>query len=879
MKIVKILAAFVVAYLLFGSMAAFSADGDTVKVRTIEFQDRREGWYDFPSMNEEFQRILLHFTLRCPPGKQCGEWDYISNVFVSHYFAPSFRVNGGSPATYSFVKDTAWTFQRVQVDGQWVTQKTAKNSTVLYFYDINSETPTKAIDSMIVWNLYYDNYKWDETGKATDSTLVEPDSVVTLAKKRVYFNDNITIRERYELMRFITPYGNGLNLGAGFTWTLDVSDLKDMIAGRVHLSSPNGGWGDPFDQNDQEDLQLTFSFIEGIPPRNIINRHTYLQYISAVYDGNFESKVPAFDYTFSNEVKGAKLIVIQTGHGFGGNSDNCAEFCRKEAYVKVNNVQTHSQWIWRDCGIIPVFPQGGTWLVDRTNWCPGAEVVPHEYEITPYIKSGSTASIDYDMEFYNTPWNPGSNRAPVWVLSSYLITYGDYNFETDARLEGIIAPTNEQMHLRQNPITTNPIIQIKNTGKNPISTVKIKYGNNPDNLAEYTHEFGESELLKFGEVATLYLPYNNWLNPNSPNLFIAEIIEVNGNPDDYDANNIGKAFFTKNTNIYPGKFVVDLTTNNSEVLGINSPYNWAIYDANFNIVSERATTQNSTRYLDTVNLPEGNYRFIIRNPAGYGLGFWFYNSQLGLNNGALKFTRDGAAIRSFATDFGDFIIHEFTVANKPTVISSISGDNIDFASVGIGENKMIDLVLKPENNAGVSIIDLSLFFADTKKFEISEVIGKGTNFPYNLELGDSLIIRIKFTPQSVGPKTAQMRLSTNDQYKSSLTYNLSGSGTDGTSVEAIQTPSFSITPNPASEYIEISYPTTKSGLCLENSPSNKMWLGGVKILNTLGECVITTPSAGAATPQEGNLKINVSHLPTGIYFIKIGGCVDKFVKW
>lgn len=124
-----------------------------------------------------------------------------------------------------------------------------------------------------------------------------------------------------------------------------------------------------------------------------------------------------------------------------------------------------------------------------------------------------------------------------------------------------------------------------------------------------------------------------------------------------------------------------------------------------------------------------------------------------------------------------------------------------------------------------------------------------------------------------------MRLSTNDQYKSSLTYNLSGSGTDGTSVEAIQTPSFSITPNPASEYIEISYPTTKSGLCLENSPSNKMWLGGVKILNTLGECVITTPSAGAATPQEGNLKINVSHLPTGIYFIKIGGCVDKFVKW
>ena len=53
----------------------------------------------------------------------------------------------------------------------------------------------------------------------------------------------------------------------------------------------------------------------------------------------------------------------------------------------------------------------------------------------------------------------------------------------------------------------------------------------------------------------------------------------------------------------------------------------------------------------------------------------------------------------------------------------------------------------------------------------------------------------------------------------------------------------------------------------------------VHIFNTLGEKV-TTPSLlrNATPPKEGNFQVDISDLPKGIYFVKIGGETAKFVK-
>ncbi len=235
---------------------SFSKPGDVNIVRTIDFQQRRIGWFDFPTDNKTYEKILLHFKLRCPPGKPCGEWDYLSYVNMNQWFAPSFRANSKVVDTLRFMKDTSWNYSQIIVDGEKQIKKTAKDALIVEFYN-DSENPTKLTKTMTVFPTYYDNYKFDDNGKAIDSSFVKPDSILIMTKKRVFYDDDVTFKERWELFRYITPYGNGLTLGDGVTWTFDVTDFATLLKGKVHLDSPYGGWGDPYDNNAYEDLELT----------------------------------------------------------------------------------------------------------------------------------------------------------------------------------------------------------------------------------------------------------------------------------------------------------------------------------------------------------------------------------------------------------------------------------------------------------------------------------------------------------------------------------------------------------------------------------------------------------------------------------------------
>ncbi len=82
----------------------------------------------------------------------------------------------------------------------------------------------------------------------------------------------------------------------------------------------------------------------------------------------------------------------------------------------------------------------------------------------------------------------------------------------------------------------------------------------------------------------------------------------------------------------------------------------------------------------------------------------------------------------------------------------------------------------------------------------------------------------------------------------------------------------SIHPNPATDYIYINF----NDLERDDSPSNNSGSGSVKIYNTLGQCVShLTPTLSKG---EG-VRIDVLQLPTGVYFVRYGNRVEKFVKW
>ncbi len=77
-----------------------------------------------------------------------------------------------------------------------------------------------------------------------------------------------------------------------------------------------------------------------------------------------------------------------------------------------------------------------------------------------------------------------------------------------------------------------------------------------------------------------------------------------------------------------------------------------------------------------------------------------------------------------------------------------------------------------------------------------------------------------------------------------------------------------IYPNPASEYIEIRQPY--EGLKLSEGSE-------IKIYNAFGECAITVGGKASFAPTLPLQRINISHLPAGLYFIRLGNYVEKFV--
>jgi len=76
-----------------------------------------------------------------------------------------------------------------------------------------------------------------------------------------------------------------------------------------------------------------------------------------------------------------------------------------------------------------------------------------------------------------------------------------------------------------------------------------------------------------------------------------------------------------------------------------------------------------------------------------------------------------------------------------------------------------------------------------------------------------------------------------------------------------------LSPNPVTDFLEISY-----------SPSNKSGLGcvSVEVYNVLGECIKEIPLNPPFS--KGEIKLDVSGLSPGVYFVKVGVQVSKFIK-
>ncbi|TVQ43106.1 MAG: T9SS C-terminal target domain-containing protein [Saprospirales bacterium] len=458
--------------------------------------------------------------------------------------------------------------------------------------------------------------------------------------------------EEFELGRLITPYGGFMRVGSnGFNnnWThrylYDVTDFVKLFSDETTIRAFYSGWSAGFS------ISIDFYFIEGVPEREVLAIknivHGSHNYSDAATYNNVHT--PPVSLMTPEDTREARLRYLPSGHAFDNNVF-CAEFCPRRYFLKVDGQQVGTGMIWKDdCGLNPLYPQGGTWVYDRANWCPGEAVPLHIYELGDMLVAGEEHTFDLDLEVFS--WS--GTQTPVYTTAFQVVYYGERNIVRDVELVDIIAPSTHEDFTRFNPICAQPVIRIKNNGLETSNEVKIEYGF-PDGFScTYTWS-GE---LEFGEYADIELPALRWSQMDSENpLFFAEIMEVNGQADEVAYNNYKSTDFELPV-LFPDFFVLNMRTNSR-----SQDFKYGIYNEDGSAIFERIPNSSNALFSDTLELEPGCYFFEIWDEQGFGLNDW----PTGQGNGSVEFRRilTGnifTGLRSIPRDFGTRYRINFTI--------------------------------------------------------------------------------------------------------------------------------------------------------------------------------------------------------------------------
>lgn len=495
----------------------------------------------------------------------------------------------------------------------------------------------------------------------------------------------ITPTDTLELSRYITPYATTGTPGFGATWKqryyFDVTDyynqLKDAATIRMHYSGYSWGFS----------ADIKFAFIEGTRERDVkkIDKlwKGYYSYGDAA--NPIDNNVTAKNLQAPAGTQFSELNMKISGHGADATT-YCCEFNETDNghdyFVKLNGTQVDLFNVWRDdCGYNEVSPQGGTWIYNRANWCPGATVETVRHKL-PNVTGGTSASLDIDFEPYlNTP-SASNTSYGGYEIEGQVIYYSDYNKNTDASLENIIAPTTDENFLNENPGGSRPTVRVRNAGKNPITSIKFSYGVKDSTMYNYTWtgNINPSQTIDItlNEVPTLTKMSLDTITGMYQ--FKVMIDQVNGVADDDGTNNTFMSKFVA-APTWPTKIVITMKTNNQGLNGTGSGLSetsWKITDMFGNVFAERASCALSTTYTDTVSFAIGGfYRLVISDAGCDGLYWWPYaNSSITAGDFAVRPLGSNVKIPmngynytgGYKHDFGCQFSQYFSTVSNPTGI-------------------------------------------------------------------------------------------------------------------------------------------------------------------------------------------------------------------
>lgn len=509
---------------------------------------------------------------------------------------------------------------------------------ILYNDPEDPTIPTDTIQS------YYGGYHYVyEEGVIVDSLFYDYDSVMHKVMQP-YYGEPFEILERYEIGRFITPYGIGLSLGPqGFMWVFDVTDYAPMLKGAVDLSAGN----------QQELIDLKFLFIEGTPPREVLDINRIWGKRRSYYYKHLDDDevLSAKTINLLPEAEQFKVKTRLTGHGHNSNTGeypHCCEWKDNTHYFYVNGEEVDNWHIFQynECAWNPVYPQGGTWPGAREGWCPGDRVLVHDIEITDHITSDSV-TLDYDI----TPVPP-DNQGMGWGnyhIAMQLIQYTDAAFETDVELYDVISPNSWEYYSRVNPICMDPKIIVRNNGKTDITSLTIDYSISGG--GQETYQWTGNIGPNLYEEITLPVPDLAFWFGDGQNRFNVCISDPNGEQDEYPDNDCYTTGFTV-PDMYNETLVLHLKMN-------HQAYRYSLNVTNLEgeVVFSRTDMANDSLYVDTLNLEDGCYTIELLDTENMGLSYWAYPAQ-GSGYFRIKNTQ-GNMLKNFESEFGRSIRYSY----------------------------------------------------------------------------------------------------------------------------------------------------------------------------------------------------------------------------
>jgi hypothetical protein len=452
--------------------------------------------------------------------------------------------------------------------------------------------------------------------------------------------------EQFCLGSFVTPYGKRLEMGGenGWEWVYDILEYGPILKGELNLTVGN----------NQELLDLKFHFISGIPTRDVISIENIYPHKNYKYEFLADdSLLKAKEIVLNPNANGFEIKSIISGHGHAG-PRNCCEWDSKTHTWYIDSWQLFRWNVWTDCGNNPIYPQGGTWPFDRAGWCPGTIVDEKVFELTPYVIPGDTINLDYGIQnYYNDEEKDGTFR-----MTHQLISYGSPNFEVDVKMVDIIAPSSKDKYSRINPICSQPIVIIQNSGNHKLKSVDIIYGFMSQRKSNYTW-IGE---LNFLEKDTIHLPELNWEDFNEKIKFSAQVRNPNGMKDQ-NINNNKLVSNMEQPLVLSEDFKLKIHTNNIKRARENS---FTITNSDGRIFYSENNFDDDTIYEYNVELHEGCYQFLFVDIMEDGISkhWWYRNSnpeKIGINGSVEIISMNGDLIHTFNPDFGQELRLNFVV--------------------------------------------------------------------------------------------------------------------------------------------------------------------------------------------------------------------------